>query len=214
MLAGIIELACATNKKGHLMKLKGLVIALGLVSTVAMAADDWDYAVNSSDTVWRNSSGECWHMGWRDETFKPLPDCGDAVVAVEVEVEVVEPEPVVEPAPAAPVAIVLTNVGFASNSDELTPESQPALDDMAEQIKQHPEITKIDVVGHTDNTGAAAYNKDLSQRRAQSVVDYMTSVGVTVPMTAIGMGEEEPVADNNTREGRAQNRRVEMDIYK
>ncbi len=203
------------------MKLKGLVLALGLISTTAMAAEDWDYAVNSSDTVWRNSSGECWHMSWRDESFKALPDCGDAVAMAEPE-PAPEPEPAAEPEPepapaavaAAPVVVAFDNIVFENNSAELKAESKPVLDEVVGKINENPDIKSITVVGHTDSSGEAAYNKDLSQRRAQSVVDYLQGKGVTTPLSAEGMGEEKPIADNATREGRAQNRRVEFEVYK
>jgi OOP family OmpA-OmpF porin len=195
------------------MKVKVLVLAIGLVTTAAYAADDFDYAKNSSGTVWRNSSGECWHMGWRDENFKPLPECGDAAP---VEEPVAQPEP--EPAPAVvaavPVVVAIDNINFENNSAELKDESKPVLDEAAASINDAEDIQRINVVGHTDSSGAAAYNKDLSQRRAQSVVDYLQGKGVSVPLTAEGRGEEQPIADNATREGRAKNRRVEFDVYK
>ena len=208
------------------MKFRGLVLAMGLVSTVAMAADEWDYAVNPSNTVWRTTYGECWHMGWRDETFKPLPDCGDA--PAETEEQAAEAEPAAAPAPAAepaeaapaaaaaaaPVVFTFDNVVFEHNSAELKDESKPVLDDVAKRINDNSDIKSITVVGHTDSSGAAAYNKDLSERRAESVVEYIKTQGVTVPMTAEGAGEERPVADNATAEGRAKNHRVEFDVYK
>ena len=67
------------------------------------------------------------------------------------------------------------------------------------------------VAGHTDSDGDAAYNKDLSQRRAQSVVNYLTGQGVEGSnMIAKGFGEEQPIADNDSAEGKAANRRVEL----
>jgi OOP family OmpA-OmpF porin len=65
------------------------------------------------------------------------------------------------------------------------------------------------VVGHTDSTGSEAYNQRLSERRAQSVASYLEGKGIAVGrLTATGAGESQPIADNGTREGRAQNRRV------
>jgi OOP family OmpA-OmpF porin len=190
------------------MKMKSLVLALGLISTAAIAAD-FDYAKNSSDTVWRNSSGECWQMGVRDANFKELPECG-GVAPVE------EPAAEPEPAPVAVVPVVYTfdNITFGNDSAELKEESKPVLDDVASRINNaDQDVQRINVVGHTDSSGAAAYNKDLSQRRAQSVADYLQTKGVTVPLTAEGRGEEQPVADNATREGRAKNRRVEFEVF-
>jgi len=206
------------------MKMKGLVIALGLVSTTAFAAADFDYATNSSSTVWRNSSGECWHMGVRGEDFQPLVECGDAVVVVEETVVesvgekvVVEEEAAViseEGAVVAAAAIVLSDVQFANNSAELPDEFKDELDVIVQGVQADPGVTGLVVTGHTDSSGAAAYNLDLSERRAKSVGDYLTAEGVGVPVTTQGKGESEPVADNATREGRAQNRRVVIDVLR
>lgn len=202
------------------MKMKVLVLALGLVTTAAYAADDFDYATNSSGTVWRNSSGECWNMGWRDESFKELPECtGEAPAAEPV---AAAPEPAAEPEPApvaaaavaAPVVYTFDNITFENNSAELKESAKPVLDEVADKINNAEGVKSITVLGHTDSSGAAAYNKDLSQRRAQSVVEYLQGKGVTVPLAAEGMGEESPVADNATAEGRAQNRRVEFEVFK
>ncbi|MCB1832791.1 MAG: OmpA family protein, partial [Geminicoccaceae bacterium] len=68
-----------------------------------------------------------------------------------------------------------------------------------------------EVQGHTDSTGATDYNQGLSERRAQSVLDYLTGKGVEAErLTAVGFGENRPIASNDTEEGRAQNRRVEI----
>lgn len=84
------------------------------------------------------------------------------------------------------------------------------IDDLAEVMKQHPDLN-IEIDGHTDSVGAAAYNKRLSQQRAEAVVKYMVDKhGIDASrLKARGFGEDNPVASNDTREGRAQNRRVE-----
>jgi OOP family OmpA-OmpF porin len=76
------------------------------------------------------------------------------------------------------------------------------------------QTTHITVTGHTDSTGPEAYNQKLSERRANAVADYMAnSLGVDrMRMKVSGMGESSPVADNATREGRAKNRRTEIDV--
>jgi len=77
-------------------------------------------------------------------------------------------------------------------------------------MQQHPAL-KIYVVGHTDNVGAAAANQALSEKRAQSVRDWLTEKGIAASrLTAKGYGASKPVADNTTEEGRAKNRRVEL----
>jgi outer membrane protein OmpA-like peptidoglycan-associated protein len=106
--------------------------------------------------------------------------------------------------------IVLRGVNFKTDSDELTPESLSILDGVSATLSANPQI-KVMVAGHTDSDGEDAYNKDLSQRRAQAVVTYLAGHGVDpANMIAKGFGEEQPIAGNDTAEGKAQNRRVEL----
>jgi outer membrane protein OmpA-like peptidoglycan-associated protein len=109
--------------------------------------------------------------------------------------------------------IVLTGVNFAFDSEQLTPESHAILDKEVPSIKGDPTM-KVEVAGHTDSRGSDAYNEKLSDRRAKSVRDYFISQGVPADrLTAVGYGETKPIATNDTDEGRAQNRRVELHIY-
>ena len=122
--------------------------------------------------------------------------------------------PAPAPAPPPPVArrIVLRGVNFAFDSAEITPESEVILDAAAESLKESPGV-RVEVAGHTDSTGPEAYNEGLSKRRAQAVFDYLTSKGIDASrLDAVGYGETKPVADNGTRDGRAQNRRVELNV--
>ncbi|MBZ0169582.1 MAG: OmpA family protein, partial [Kofleriaceae bacterium] len=106
--------------------------------------------------------------------------------------------------------IVLKGVNFAFNSAELTPPSLTILDGVAEILTKHPDV-KVIIAGHTDSIGTAQYNKKLSQRRTESVRNYLISRGVNAAnLTAVGFGEEKPIASNDTDEGRANNRRVEL----
>ncbi|MCE0505463.1 MULTISPECIES: OmpA family protein [unclassified Roseivivax] len=101
---------------------------------------------------------------------------------------------------------------FATDSTAVSPGIQGDLIAVARNLQQYPD-TNVQVVGHTDNTGDAAYNQDLSQRRAQAVASILTSNGVPgFRINTIGRGEDQPVASNLTPEGRAQNRRVEIVI--
>ena len=110
--------------------------------------------------------------------------------------------------------IVLRNVEFELDSAELTMAAKQTLGPIADVLKGRPDIKRMAVTGHTDSTGSEAYNKSLSQARAQSVADYFTAAGVSAKISAWGMGESSPVADNKTDEGRAQNRRVELKVSK
>jgi outer membrane protein OmpA-like peptidoglycan-associated protein len=106
--------------------------------------------------------------------------------------------------------LILKGVFFKTASAELTPESLPTLDKLAEQLTTFPEV-KLEVQGHTDNVGKAAVNKRLSGKRAQSVVDYLVSKGIAKErLKAFGYGPAKPIGDNKTEEGRAMNRRVEL----
>ncbi len=84
------------------------------------------------------------------------------------------------------------------------------LDGVAASLISAGESKPIEVQGHTSSEGSNAYNLRLSQRRSQSVVDYLKSRGVTNSLSARGYGESMPIADNTTEEGRIQNRRVEL----
>ena len=106
--------------------------------------------------------------------------------------------------------LILEGVNFATGKAELTPESQAILDGVAESLVAHDDI-KVQVGGHTDNTGSAAVNKRLSAARAEAVRQYLISKGVAADrLTAAGFGPSKPIASNKTAEGRSQNRRVEL----
>ena len=97
---------------------------------------------------------------------------------------------------------------FDSDSDVLRPESTPTLEDIRSTLTSNPDL-RVMIEGHTDDRGDVDYNLDLSQRRARSVVMYLTENGVDGgQVDAIGKGEGEPVADNTNAGGRAENRRV------
>ncbi|WP_405235285.1 OmpA family protein [Lentisalinibacter orientalis] len=108
--------------------------------------------------------------------------------------------------------IRLQGVQFELNSDRLRPGAENVLDDAAETLKRNPGL-EVEVAGHTDSQGAAAYNQGLSERRARTVMDYLIGRGVDEDMLSYrGYGESQPIADNATAAGRAENRRVELRI--
>jgi outer membrane protein OmpA-like peptidoglycan-associated protein len=101
---------------------------------------------------------------------------------------------------------------FATDSATVPSSRQGDIRALARNLQQYPDTT-VQVVGHTDNTGAAGYNFDLSARRAGSVASILVDTGVSGSrITATGRGEDQPVASNLTPEGRAQNRRVTVII--
>jgi outer membrane protein OmpA-like peptidoglycan-associated protein len=103
-------------------------------------------------------------------------------------------------------------VTFAFNSSDLNSQFYPVLDKVAGTLGEYDK-TVIEVAGHTDSVGSDAYNQQLSERRANSVAAYLSSRGVVRSrVVTIGAGEQHPVAGNDTDQGRAQNRRVEITI--
>jgi outer membrane protein OmpA-like peptidoglycan-associated protein len=102
---------------------------------------------------------------------------------------------------------------FAFDSDAISGNARTNLSNLAASLSKYPE-TEVLIVGHTDSIGSASYNQSLSQRRAQSAASYLSSQGVSRDrIDADGKGEMEPVADNASDGGRAQNRRVEVAIF-
>jgi outer membrane protein OmpA-like peptidoglycan-associated protein len=108
--------------------------------------------------------------------------------------------------------IVLKNIFFESNKYDLKPESQVELDKLVQLMQENPTL-KIQIEGYTDNIGNKADNIHLSENRAKAVVNYLLSKGIAASrLTAKGFGETNPVAGNDTEEGRAQNRRTELKV--
>lgn len=108
--------------------------------------------------------------------------------------------------------IVLRGVTFATDSAELDPNARAILDNVGDELKAYPEIT-LEISGHTDSVGSEEYNRALSDRRAASVVSYLSETGVdSARLVSVGRGEAQPVADNETEEGRQLNRRTELTI--
>lgn len=108
--------------------------------------------------------------------------------------------------------IVLKNIFFDLNKYDLKTESQVELDDVVQLLKDNPAL-KIQINGHTDNIGKPADNAKLSNNRAQSVVSYLSSKGIDAKRLSFkGFGDTQPVAENTSDQGRAQNRRTELKV--
>jgi len=102
---------------------------------------------------------------------------------------------------------------FANDRAEILPRSRPVVEQLAKTLARNPWIKRVQVQGHTDDRAEDAYNKDLSQRRARSVVAALVELGIAgARLEAVGFGEEQPIDSNKTVEGRAHNRRVELHI--
>ena len=121
----------------------------------------------------------------------------------------------VKPEPVQSEVITLSDAGdvlFAFDKSDLTPSAQSQLDSLMGKL-QSADVVSVKVIGHTDSQGTDAYNQALSERRASAVAAYLLNRGLAPnKLTSEGRGEREPVADNETDAGRAQNRRVELHL--
>jgi OOP family OmpA-OmpF porin len=190
----------------------------------AQSIDNWRAAAGD---VWKNSTGLC----WRDASWTPAtaaPGCDGAIVPtaaapapapVAPKAAAPAPAPVAKPAPApAPQPPAATKVTYAADAffdfDKavLKPEGKAKLDDLTGKIKGI-NLEVIIAVGHTDSVGSDAYNQKLSVKRAEAVKAYLVTKGIEKNRVYTeGKGEKQPVADNKTGEGRAKNRRVEIEV--
>ena len=202
------------NKVAMLFASAALVTAAG-----AQTVDNWKNG--SNELVWKNGTNE---LCWRDAFWTPataFPGCDGAIVppapAAPVPV-VVAPPPAPAPAPVPAPATVATKVTYAADAffdfdkSVLKPEGKAKLDDLVGKIKDI-NLEVIIAVGHTDSVGSDVYNQKLSVRRSEAVKAYLVSKGIEKNRVYTeGKGEKQPVADNKTAEGRAKNRRVEIEV--
>jgi OmpA-OmpF porin, OOP family len=212
------------NKVAMLFASAALVTAAG-----AQTIDNWRDA--SGSLVWKNGTNE---LCWRDASWTPataFKGCDGAIVAPApqppapapaVPAQPVAPRttpaPSPAPTPAAPPAVVASKVTYAAdaffdfNKSVLKPEGKAKLDDLVDKVKGI-NLEVIIAVGHTDSIGSDAYNQKLSIRRSEAVKAYLVSKGIEKNRVYTeGKGEKQPVADNKTNEGRAKNRRVEIEV--
>jgi outer membrane protein OmpA-like peptidoglycan-associated protein len=127
---------------------------------------------------------------------------------------VAEAPPPPPPAPAPPMKkkIVLRGVNFDTDKSNIRADAQPILDEAASTLKENGDVN-VSVEGHTDSRASEAYNQKLSERRADSVAEYLEKGGVAKSrLSTVGFGEAQPVATNDTAAGRQENRRVELRI--
>jgi OOP family OmpA-OmpF porin len=232
MVTGIVlvtQRGCGFFPKRRTMKNLNKVAMLFASAALATAAgaqtiDNWRNG--SGEIVWKNGTNE---LCWRNASWTPAtaaPGCDGAIVP-----RAAAPAPAPVAAPAAPVAPraapapapapqppAATKVTYAADAffdfdkSVLKPEGRAKLDDLVGKIKDI-NLEVIIAVGHTDAVGSDAYNQKLSVRRSEAVKAYLVSKGIEKNRVYTeGKGEKQPVADNKTAEGRAKNRRVEIEV--
>ena len=167
------------------------------------------------------AAGYCWANGDGDEDGDGVPDsrdkCPGTPRGVQVDANGCPPEPVAvveEVVVVKEEVIVIRDVLFEFDSARLTAADKLRLDKIATRLKAEAPSARLSVTGHTDSRGSDAYNQKLSERRAHSVTDYLVESGISRSsfVAVQGAGETQPVADNNTADGRSMNRRVEIRI--
>ncbi len=165
----------------------------------ALASAKTSYVKDSADSVVMSGQKECVRSSsWNEANV--MAECDDIAVA--------------EPAPAPGSALVSYNgrALFEFDSAAITSAGRAELDALTARLNAQSEIRGIEIVGHADSVGTDQYNQTLSESRANAVKAYLQQTLQSVAVSAKGMGETTPVADNDTEDGRRKNRRVDVNI--
>ncbi|HEY1396208.1 outer membrane protein OmpA [Roseateles sp.] len=198
------------------------VAAVATSGAMAQTVDNWRA---TDGTVWKNGTNE---LCWRDAFWTPATaakDCDGALKPVVAQATPTAPTaptptatpsaPVVAPVPVAPTSEKVTYAAdafFDFDKAVLKPEAKAKLDDLISKTGGI-NLEVIIAVGHTDGIGSDAYNQKLSVQRAESVKAYLVTKGLEKNRVYTeGKGKKQPIADNKTAEGRAKNRRVEIEV--
>jgi OmpA-OmpF porin, OOP family len=208
------------NKKIWMPLLIAAGLALSAAPFTASAQAQNGYWSGPGNSIWKSGSGLCWRAGYWTPAManaecdpdlmpkpaaKPTPPPPPPPAAPAA-------KPAAKPAPVANKVTLAADVLFDFDKAILKNEGKAKLDDLAAKVK-NINLEVVIAIGHTDSIGSDAYNQKLSVRRAESVKAYLVSKGVEPNRVYTeGKGEKQPVASNKTKDGRAKNRRVEIEV--
>ena len=214
-----------TAKQFGLVLASALALGMGANTAVAQVGEGY---WGSSGIYVKNATGLCWHAGYWTPAMATV-ECDPDLVPKKPAPPPPPPAPVVAPppppAPAPPPpppppapkpvsekVTMAADAHFDFDKSVLKPEGKAKLDDLVGKLKA-VNLEVVIAIGHTDSIGSDAYNRKLSMRRADAVKAYMVSKGIEANrIYTEGKGESQPIADNKTKEGRAKNRRVEIEV--
>ncbi|OGI66829.1 MAG: hypothetical protein A2W18_02480 [Candidatus Muproteobacteria bacterium RBG_16_60_9] len=220
-----------TSTKPRLLPLAAAL----LLSAAAMGAiadnsgsENFGYLRSSDGAMVLSGTGDCWRTGsWTPaaatsecdadqmpKTAAAAPETAAPAPAAPVTEARAEPVAAAPPMPVAEKVAIDANVLFDFDKSEIKPQGKAALEEITRKLNlAWTQLQLIVSTGHTDSTGSAAYNADLSLRRAEAVKAYLVSNGIDAnAIKTAGVGESQPSADNATAEGRTENRHVEIEV--
>ncbi len=218
----IKKLDCKKTCKKLVIASSTVMFTLTMASTAS--ANIGGYVTDASNNGVTDGSGDC----VRSSLGSMVSGCGELPVAAPIKADpvvvppkpvyVAPPKPVYVPPPKPIVKVLRLNESggsnFAFDSDKLSDKALGELTSFAQTVKSsNVSPSNVTVVGHTDSIGKEAYNQNLSERRANSVADFLSTQGINRGVMQVsGQGEMNPVASNKTKSGRAENRRVDISV--
>lgn len=205
-LPGDIEIPAGSNSY---VNAGGKAIRTGLGECLKLGGFSEDTQVNACEGIDDEAELAAKAEAEAEEAARAAAEAEEAAKAA------AEAAPAPEPVTKAPIVTTATLGGsalFGTNSSDLTPASEQALSELVAELETYQEISAIEVVGHSDSTGQAEYNQQLSERRAAAVEQFLAAAYPSATVTSSGLGEASPIATNSTSEGRSANRRVEVQV--